>query len=57
MWNGSVNCQQFVRRLVESLSLRVPDNVVLAGDILPIIVDVAILLISKKANKDGRVNE
>ena len=47
-----MNCQQYVRQLVESLGLSVPTNLQLAGDTLPIIIDVAILLIGKNDMKD-----
>ncbi len=50
-WSGTVNCQQYVRQLIQSLSLQIPDGIQLAGDTLPIIIDLAILLIQKKATK------
>jgi hypothetical protein len=34
-WSGSVNCQQYVRQLVESLGLGMPTDLQLAGDTLP----------------------
>ena len=43
--SGTVNCQQYVRQLVESLGLQIPDGFQLAGDTPPAIIDPGILLI------------
>jgi hypothetical protein len=48
-----VNCQQYVRQLVESFGLQIPDGIQLAGDTLPIIIDLAILVMQKKATKEN----
>ncbi|CAF1069976.1 unnamed protein product [Adineta ricciae] len=50
-WSGIVNCQQYVRQLVESLGLQIPDGIQLAGDALPVIINLGIMLIQKKATK------
>jgi hypothetical protein len=52
-WSESVNCQLYVRQLVESLGLNVRADVQLAGDNLPIIIDAAILVIGKQSTKEG----
>ncbi|CAF1626798.1 unnamed protein product [Adineta ricciae] len=50
-WSGTVNCQQYVRQLVESLGLKIPDGIQLVGDTLPVIIDLGTMLIQKKATK------
>ncbi len=44
-WISSVNCQQFVREFVlDALGLEWPNNINIAGDVLPVSIDIVILL-------------
>ena len=48
-----MNGQQYVRQLVESFGLQIPDGIQLVGDTLPIIIDLTILVMQKKATKEN----
>ena len=50
-----MNCQQYVRQSIESFGLQIPDGIHLAGDTLPVIIDLAILMMQKKQQK--RMNQ
>jgi hypothetical protein len=49
-WTSTLNCQQFARDFVtQALGLRWP-NIEVAGDTLPLIIDLGIILLSSKEN-------
>jgi hypothetical protein len=62
--SSTMNCQQFARLfLMEGLGLTWPEDIVVAGDILPVIIDVVVLYTSsknkvkaKKQNKSEKNN-
>jgi len=52
VWSSTINSHQFACRfVVDALGLNSLNNIKVAGDTLPILVDIGILLISKINNK------
>jgi len=45
-WNSACNCQQFCRYMIQQLPLPWPSDLTAVGDKVPVIIDVALLLIS-----------
>jgi len=39
-WNSDVNCQKFAKHVIEKLGLDFPSDVIIAGDVVPVIIDV-----------------
>jgi hypothetical protein len=47
-WSSTVNCQKISHHfVVDALGLQWPSNLDIAGDVLPLSIDIGILLISK----------
>ncbi|CAF1609646.1 unnamed protein product [Rotaria magnacalcarata] len=44
-WSASLNCQQFARRFIEeTIGLNWPDGVLVAGDVLPVMINFNVLI-------------
>ncbi len=55
-WSSSVNCQQFAHHfVVEALGLQWPINLDIAGDVLPLSIDIGILLIPQTNKMTPRI--
>jgi hypothetical protein len=60
IWSSNMNCQKFARLfLMEGLGLLWPEDISVAGDILPVTIDISIFFMSssnkikkKKAKRD-----
>ena len=54
-WSANLNCQPFARRFVEEvIGLSWPNDVSVAGDELPVMIDIGVLYISSKNKKRRR---
>jgi hypothetical protein len=63
IWSATMNCQKFAHKFItEVLGLNWPDNVQVAGDVIPVVIDAAIFCIStsnstkKKKKRKSRRN-
>jgi hypothetical protein len=51
-WSANLNCQQFALRFIEeAIGLNWPNDVLVAGDKLPVMIDISVLNISSKNRK------
>jgi hypothetical protein len=51
-WSANLNCQQFARRFIEeTIGLKWPDGILVAGDKLPVMIDISVMCISSKTKK------
>lgn len=55
-WSSVLNCQTFVRNLIEHLNLNYPSNIVHCSDLPPAIVDFTILCLRTSAHSKQKLS-